>query len=127
MHAVGLLALFACHDAWSQSFQDGDVQGDLYTNHVGGYLGHGVSMADFNGDGHDDLTFTQFEGELHLYAGDGQGNFQPINLGVSNTGGEGKCPLWADFDGDGDQDLLITQRLAPNRLYARMDLSLIHI
>lgn len=121
MHAAGMLALLTCQDCLSQSFQDGDVQGDLYTNHVGGYLGHGVSMADFNGDGHDDLTFTQFEGELYLYAGDGQGNFQPINLGVSNTGGEGKCPLWADFDGDGDQDLLITQRLAPNRLYARMD------
>ncbi|MDP7435205.1 MAG: hypothetical protein QF427_03150 [Flavobacteriales bacterium] len=43
---------------WCQAFTDGDPAGLLYTNHVGGFLGHGVSMADFNGDGHRDLSCT---------------------------------------------------------------------
>ena len=105
---------------WCQAFTDGDPGGLLYTNHVGGFLGHGVSMADFNGDGHDDLTFTQFQGEIRFYEGDGNGQFAQADLGIVNTGGEAKCALWADLDGDGDQDLFVTQRLAPNRLYARM-------
>ena len=105
---------------WCQTFTDGDPVGLLYTNHFGGFLGHGVSMADFNGDGHDDLTFTQFQGEIRFYEGDGDGQFAQADLGIVNTGGEAKCALWADLDGDGDQDLFVTQRLAPNRLYARM-------
>ena len=105
---------------WGQTFTDGDPGGLLYTNHFGGFLGHGVSMADFNGDGHDDLTFTQFQGEILFYEGDGDGQFAQADLGIVNTGGEAKCALWADLDGDGDQDLFVTQRLAPNRLYARM-------
>lgn len=103
-----------------QIFVDGDPAGLLYTQHVGGFLGHGVSFADYNGDGFDDLTFAQFEGNIMAYAGDGAGGFQADELGIGNTGGEPKAALWADFDNDGDQDLLITQRLAPNLLFARM-------
>ncbi|MDG1674253.1 MAG: CRTAC1 family protein, partial [Flavobacteriales bacterium] len=94
--------------------------GVLFTQHVGGFLGHGVSFADFNDDGFDDLCFAQFEGEIFAYQGDGEGGFASIDLGLGNTNGEPKSVLWADFDNDGDQDLLITQRLAENRLYARM-------
>lgn len=103
-----------------QTFVNGDDAEVLFTNHIGGYLGHGVSFADFNGDGFDDLTFTQFEGNLLAYAGDGAGAFAPVDLGIGNTMGEPKCPLWVDLDNDGDQDLLVSQRLAPNRIYARM-------
>ena len=38
-------------DVFAQTFTDGDAGGSLYTQHVGGYLGQGVSFADFNGDG----------------------------------------------------------------------------
>lgn len=104
----------------AQTFTDGDPEGVLYTQHVGGYLGHGVSFADFNGDGFDDLCFGQFEGQILAYMGDGEGAFTPVDLGFGNTNGEPKSVLWADFDNDGDQDLLVTQRLSENRLYARM-------
>ena len=104
----------------SQHFVDGDPEGVLLTQHVGGYLGHGVSFADFNGDGFDDLCFAQFEGQVFAFEGDGQGGFASVNLGIGNTSGEPKSVLWADFDNDGDQDLLVTQRLSVNRLYARM-------
>lgn len=112
--------LLAATPGKAQTFVDGDPLGVLYTEHVGGYLGHGVSFVDFNGDGFDDLTFAQFEGDILGYAGDGNGNFTPLDLGIGTTGGEPKSVLWADFDNDGDQDLLVTQRLAVNRLYARM-------
>ena len=106
--------------ASGQAFTDGDSSETLVTGHTGGYLGHGVSFADFNQDGFDDLTFTQFEGQIIAYLGDGIGGFEPVNLGIGNTGGEPKCALWADFDNDGDEDLLVTQRLSSNKLYARM-------
>ena len=104
----------------AQTFIDGDPGGLLFTQHVGGYLGHGVSFADFNEDGFDDLCFAQFEGQIIAYQGDGEGGFTPVELGIGNTDGEPKSVLWADFDNDGDQDLLVTQRLSENRLYARM-------
>ena len=112
--------LFFVGAMWGQTFTDGDPTGILYTEHVGGYLGHGVSFADFNADGNDDLTFTQFEGQILAFAGDGLGGFTPMDLGIGNTGGEPKCALWADFDNDGDQDLFVTQRLSLNKLYAQM-------
>ena len=107
-------------EGWGQTFMDGDLDGVLYTEHVGGYLGQGVSFADFNGDGNDDLTFTQWTGEILTFAGDGQGGFSPVDEGIGNTEGEPKCALWIDLDNDGDQDLFVTQRLATNKLYARM-------
>ena len=107
-------------DVGAQTFVDGDPQGNLYTQHVGGYLGQGVSFADFNGDGNDDLTFTEWTGEILTFAGDGQGGFTMVDEGIGNTEGEPKCALWMDLDNDGDQDLFVTQRLATNKLYARM-------
>ena len=107
-------------DVFAQTFTDGDAGGSLYTQHVGGYLGQGVSFADFNGDGNDDLTFTQWTGEILTFVGDGQGNFALVDEGIGNTQGEPKCALWMDMDNDGDQDLFVTQRLATNKLYARM-------
>ncbi len=106
--------------AFGQTFVDGDPTGTLYTEHIGGYLGHGVSFADFNGDGFDDLTFTQFQGNIKAFTGNGSGDFTPVDLNIGNTEGEPKCPLWVDLDNDGDQDLLVTQRLGLNRIYARM-------
>lgn len=104
----------------AQNFINGDPGSVLFTNHTGGYLGHGVSFADFNGDGNDDLTFTQWEGNIITYAGNGQGQFVLRDEGIGNLNGEPKSALWVDFDNDGDRDLLITQRLARNKLYARM-------
>ena len=113
-------AFFWSHVLSAQVFVDGDVDDVIVTDHTGGYLGHGVSFADFNGDGNDDLTFTQWTGGIRLFAGDGSGGFELTDEGLGNTGGEPKCALWVDLDNDGDQDLFVTQRLAPNILYARM-------
>ncbi|MDG1675008.1 MAG: VCBS repeat-containing protein, partial [Flavobacteriales bacterium] len=104
----------------SQILTDGDSDSVLVINHFQGFVGHGVSFCDFNGDGYDDLTFGQFNGNLFTYQSQGDGTFQPIDLGIGNTDGEIKAVLWVDIDGDFDLDLLITQRLAPNKMWVRM-------
>ena len=68
------------------------------------YVGCGVSCADFNGDGWDDLTLGEEDGVVQLHAGgpDGFDSVQDL------TGdGETKGVLWIDIDQDGDLDLWV--------------------
>ena len=92
----------------------------LETDHTGGYLGSGVSFADFNGDDIDDLTFGHHAGQLWFYEGynnqTGIG-FQEATLNITNSQSETKAVLWADIDNDGDQDFLVTNRNASNKLW----------
>ena len=103
-----------------RKFLDGDPEGVLYTGHRR-YLGQGVSCVDFNDDGLDDLTFTQYEGQLLAYTNEGQGTFLPADLGVSEHLTQPKAVYWVDLDNDGDKDLFVTQRLAKNELFVRID------
>lgn len=89
------------------------------TDHTGGYLGTGMSFADFNGDGKDDLSFGHHNGLLRFYAGDGVG-FEEVDLGLTLPEAESKGILWSDVDNDGDQDLLVTYRLAPNKFFLNL-------
>ena len=100
---------------WSQ-FNDVSNQMDLFTDHTGGNWGAGMSMADFNGDGLDDLSFAHYGGVLKFFEGNGTG-FTELILNMPVYLNEAKGILWADIDNDGDQDLFVTYRLAPNRLY----------
>ncbi len=92
----------------------------LPTDHTDGFLGTGVSFADFNGDDIDDLTFGHHAGQLRFYVGynnpTGVG-FQEVILNISNDQSEAKMVLWADIDNDGDQDFLVTNRNASNKLW----------
>lgn len=90
----------------------------LETNHTGGFLGEGVSFADFNGDYIDDLSFADYQGNLRFYVGTGnESGFELVDLGLPPYPFEAKMILWADIDNDGDQDLFITYRLAAKKLY----------
>ena len=88
----------------------------LETDHTGGFLGTGVSFADFNDDDIDDLTFGHHAGELRFFQGDGS-VFQEVFFNISNSTNETKSVIWADIDNDGDQDFLITNRNASNHLW----------
>ena len=88
----------------------------LETDHTGGFLGTGVSFADFNDDDIDDLTFGHHAGELRFFQGDGT-VFQEVFFNISNSTNETKSVIWADIDNDGDQDFLITNRNASNHLW----------
>ena len=117
MAAVMLTGMLSALSSAAQApFVDVSNEMDIWTDHTGGYLGSGLSMADFNGDGLDDLSFAHHAGELQFYLGDGFG-FTPYNLELPNYPNEAKSILWADIDNDGDQDLFITYRLAANKLY----------
>ena len=88
----------------------------LYTDHTGGNWGAGISMADFNNDGKDDLSFAHYGGLLKFYRGNGVG-FEEVVLNLPEYLKEAKGILWADIDNDGDQDLFVSYRLSPNKMY----------
>jgi len=90
----------------------------LPTEHYGGYLGEGLSFADFNGDYIDDLSFASHDGELKFFVGTGdESGFEAIDLPLTFYPEEAKMVLWCDIDNDGDQDLFVTYRNAPNKMY----------
>ena len=110
--------LFCCGWISSSSASQAQLVGasevyPLWTNHTSGYLGAGMSVADYTGDGWDDATFVHHGGILYFYRGTGTGFVQEV-LPVENGTSEAKGVLWADFDNDGDQDLLVANRLASN-------------
>lgn len=115
---IGMLlwvAMVATTGVDAQLVVDNGLLG-LETDHTAGYLGTGVSFADFNGDGIDDLSFGHHSGDLKFYVGENNG-FVPIDLNLETPNAESKGLLWADIDNDGDQDLFAAFRLAPNKLW----------
>jgi hypothetical protein len=69
-----------------------------------------VVVADFNGDGINDLALPRFdEGDISLQLGNGDGSFVPSGIyseGAPNAGVGGGAT--SDFDGDGFPDLVVT-------------------
>ncbi len=79
-------------------------------------IGNGVSLADFDGDGRDDLTLGTQQGKpLAFYRNIG-GAFERLPSLVDHQG-DAKQVLWVDFDNDGDKDLHVTTFMGISRLY----------
>ena len=83
------------------------------------FLGGGMSFSDFNSDGLDDLTFSDYQGELKFYQ-QGEDGLEFVDLGIEFEG-EPKGVLWFDYDNDGDQDLMLAVNNAPNKLWCNED------
>lgn len=101
---------------FSQSFTNVAPVYGITQSFGAGELGGGVSFADFDGDGLDDLTFTSQSGSpLYFFQNNGSG-FTNLGALVTETN-ESKEAIWVDYDGDGDKDLFVTNYQAQNRLY----------
>ena len=91
----------------------------------------GVSVADFDGDGHEDAFLAQNHfsaqpevprcdaGRGMLLRGDGKGGLSPLSSESSGIAifGEGRGCAAADYDGDRRTDLAVAQNGAATRLY----------
>ena len=104
-HCV-LVCLVLLNSVGSGSAQLEDVSATYAINAStgDGFLGCGLSCADFNGDGWDDLTLSEGDGDVQLHAGGPDGmEF------VGNLSGEGTPTgvLWVDIEEDGDLDLWV--------------------
>jgi enediyne biosynthesis protein E4 len=90
----------------------------------------GISVADFNGDGNEDVFLAQnffgvdAETSRHdagiglILLGDGRGNFRPLSPREAGFSiyGEQRGSAVADFDGDGRVDLVVAQYNGATRL-----------
>jgi enediyne biosynthesis protein E4 len=77
------------------------------------HAGMGVTAADFDGDGDEDIFIANIMGETHmLYQNQGKGMFRDattlFGLGGSTVPFTGFGTLWFDYDDDGKLDIFIT-------------------
>ena len=88
----------------------------IYT--TGHFWGGGISFADFDSDGVDDLSLTSSDGEsVYLFRNQSDHFLNVVADMPITADGESKSITWADYDNDGDRDLFITSFLGNNTLY----------
>ena len=80
--------------------------------------GGGVSFADFDNDGWDDITYASENGvDLYFFKNtNGVYNLVTFN-GISNTS-KAKQVIWVDYDNDGDKDFFVTAIEGKNTFYS---------
>ncbi len=113
---VALFALSTFPCALAQ-FENASAQLGVLPPVPTSYNGNGVSFADFNNDGWDDLTFGRGTQALAIYE-NVNGQLVPASFSIPNTNQRQiHAVLWVDYDNDGDNDLLITKENGPVELW----------
>jgi hypothetical protein len=82
--------------------------------------GCGVAIADYDGDGDDDVLFLKQFGSNGLYRNRGDGTFDNVTKEASALALTDRVCVgaaFADYDNDGDQDLYITSTRGGNVLF----------
>ena len=93
----------------SQIFTDGAPGWQIVQYNWDGQFGAGVTAADWNRDGWDDLTFGNSSGAVRTFLNTGDGGFEMIPLPVIQVA-ETKAIQWVDIDEDYDLDFFMNDR-----------------
>lgn len=85
-------------------------------------VNRGVSVADYNCDGYEDIYISRKDGANLLYRNLGNFQFEEVSeeLGLDFSGAS-LTGLWIDIDNDGDQDLFLANSLTPCKLYLNQE------
>jgi hypothetical protein len=81
--------------------------------------GCGVAVGDYDGDGYDDIYFTNQLSENALYRNQGDGTFTDVTHKAGVALGDRVCvaATFADYDNDGRSDLFVTSTRGGNVLF----------
>src|SRR5690242_5513755 len=81
--------------------------------------GCGVAVADYDGDGYDDIYFCNQLGKSALYHNKGDGTFEDVTDKAGVGLGDRICvaAAWADYDNSGRQSLFVTSTRGGNVLF----------
>jgi hypothetical protein len=81
--------------------------------------GCGVAIGDYDGDGCDDIYFTNQLGANALYRNKGDGTFEDVSKKAGVALGDRVCvaATFADYDNDGKPDLFVTSTRGGNVLF----------
>ena len=113
--AVLCPALFMVGPAAGESLSFTDASAGVAT--IG--VARGVAVADYDGDGWDDVYVSVVDGVSSLFRNRQDGTFEDVGAraGVA-VQGKSAVALWGDVDGDGRPDLFVGQRWGSvNRLF----------
>jgi hypothetical protein len=91
-------------------------KGNLYDH------GCGLAVADFDGDGHDDIYFLNQLGPNALYRNRGDGTFDDVTREAGVALGDRVCvaAAWGDIDNDGLPELFVTSTRGGNVLFKNL-------
>jgi hypothetical protein len=105
--------------SWSQlQFSDMASGSNLDFSFGSGVYGGGVSFADYNNDGWDDLTIATESGKAVRFFKNVSGIFVEDASIIINDGNlETKQIIWVDFDNDDDKDLFLTSKEGTIKLF----------